>query len=63
MRPVLRLAEERAVLHKFKWETCEGLEGKGSDPGSPRFTFDHGGLGVLSPSAEHRRHTRRIAIC
>jgi len=61
MRPVLSLPEERVVLHKVSWESYERLAAEDSDPSSPRFTIDHRELTVVNPSAEHGRHSRRIA--
>jgi YihY family inner membrane protein len=61
MRPVLNLPEQRVVLHNVSWETYERLLAEHSDLSSPRFTFDHGELEIMSPSAEHECHSRRIA--
>jgi YihY family inner membrane protein len=61
MRPVLSLPEERIVLHNVSWETYERLLAEHSDITSPRFTFDHGELEIMSPSAEHERLSLRIA--
>jgi YihY family inner membrane protein len=59
--PVLSLPEQRVVLRNVSWETYERLLGEHSDSSAPRFTFDHGELEIMSPSAEHERQNRRIA--
>jgi len=61
MRTVPSLPEQRVVLHNVSWETYERLLAERGDCGAPRFAFDHGELEIMSPSAEHERHNRRIA--
>lgn len=61
MRAVLSLPEQRVVLHNVSWETYERLLAEHSDCSSPRFTFDHGELEIVTLSAEHERYSVRIA--
>jgi len=59
MQTVLTLPEQRVVLHNVSWETYERLLAEHT--GSPRFTFDHGELEIVTLSAEHERPGQRIA--
>jgi Uma2 family endonuclease len=61
MQPVLTLPEHRVVLHNVSWETYERLLAEHSNCSSPRFTFDHGELEIVTLSAEHERADQRIA--
>jgi Uma2 family endonuclease len=61
MREVLSLPEQRVVLHNVSWETYERILAEHSDCSSPRFTFDHGELEIVTLSAEHERYSVRIA--
>jgi Uma2 family endonuclease len=61
MRTVLSPPEQRVVLHNISWETYERLLVEHSDCSSPRFTFDHGELEIVTLSAEHERYSIRIA--
>lgn len=60
MPDVMTLAEQRVVLHNVSWETYERILLEHVDSSLPRFTFDHGELEIMSPSAEHERYSRRI---
>ncbi len=61
MRTVLSPPEQRVVLHNVSWETYERLLTEHINRSSPRFTFDHGELEIVTLSAEHERYDRRIA--
>jgi Uma2 family endonuclease len=61
MPPVLSPPEQRVVLHNVSWETYERILAEHSDCSSPRFTFDHGELEIVTLSAEHERYSLRIA--
>jgi Uma2 family endonuclease len=61
MGTVLTLPEQRVVLHNVSWETYERLLAEHIDCRSPRFTFDHGELEIVTLSAEHERPSERIA--
>jgi Uma2 family endonuclease len=61
MPPVLSPPEQRVVLHNVSWETYERLLAEHIDCSSPRFTFDHGELEIMTLSPEHERYNRRIA--
>ena len=56
MRTVLTLPEQRVVLHNVSWETYERLLNEHDGCRSPRFTFDHGELEIVTLSAEHERY-------
>jgi Uma2 family endonuclease len=60
MPGVMTPAEQRVVLHNASWETYERILSEHINSSSPRFTFDHGELEIMSPSAEHERYSRRI---
>jgi Uma2 family endonuclease len=60
MRTVLTLPEQRVVLHNVSWETYERLLAEHNECRSPRFTFDHGELEIVTLSAEHERYDLRI---
>ena len=55
MPTVLGLPEQRVVLHNVSWETYERILAEHIDCSSPRFTFDHGELEIVTLSAEHER--------
>jgi len=61
VRTVLTLPEQRVVLHNVSWETYERILAEHNDCRSPRFTFDHGELEIVTLSAEHERPSERIA--
>jgi Uma2 family endonuclease len=61
MPPVLSPPEQRVVLHNVSWETYERLLAEHIDCSSPRFTFDHGELEIVTLSPEHERYSLRIA--
>ena len=61
MRTVLTPPEQRVVLHNVSWETYERILAEHTDCRSPRFTFDHGELEIVTLSAEHERPSERIA--
>ena len=61
MRAVLSPPEQRVVLHNVSWETYERILAEHSNCSSPRFTFDHGELEIVTLSAEHERYSVRIA--
>jgi len=61
MRAVLSLPEQRVVLRNVSWQTYVRLLSEHAESTSPRLTFDHGGLEIMSPSAEHERYNLRIA--
>jgi Uma2 family endonuclease len=61
MRAVLSLPEQRVVLRNVSWETYVRLLSEHAESSSPRLTFDHGELEIMSPSAEHERYNLRIA--
>jgi len=61
MPSALSPPEQRVVLHNVSWETYERVLAEHIDCSSPRFTFDHGELEIVTLSAEQERYNRRIA--
>ncbi|MDP9372688.1 MAG: Uma2 family endonuclease [Chloroflexota bacterium] len=53
--------EQRILLRNVKWETYERLLADLADSAAPRLTFDRGTLEIMSPTAEHEKHNRRLA--
>jgi Uma2 family endonuclease len=53
--------EQRVLLHNVSWETYERLLADLADSAAPRLTFDRGTLEIMSPTAEHEKHNRRLA--
>jgi Uma2 family endonuclease len=53
MTTMLRLPEQRVVLHNITWELYESLLSANRDSSAPRFTYDRGELEIVSPSMEH----------
>jgi Uma2 family endonuclease len=60
MPGVMTPAEQRVILHNLSWETYERILSESVNSSVPRFTFDHGELEIMSPSAEPERYSRRI---
>jgi Uma2 family endonuclease len=60
MRAVLSPPEQRVVLHNVSWETYERLLAEHIDCSSPRLTFDHGELEIVTLSPEHERYSLGI---
>jgi Uma2 family endonuclease len=61
MPTVLNPAEQRVLLRNVSWETYERLLQENLDNSSPRFTYDHGVLEIMSPSAEHEWYNRLLS--
>jgi Uma2 family endonuclease len=54
--------EQRLVLHGVSWDTYESLLADHLNSSVPHFTYDRGELEILSPSAEHERDNRKLAL-
>lgn len=54
--------EQRVVLRSVSWDTYEHILADRLDSSAPRFTYDRGVLEILSPSSEHERYNRTIAL-
>jgi Uma2 family endonuclease len=61
MPAILSPPEQRVVLRDVSWETYERLLAELADSSSPRLTFDHGDLEIMSPHAEHERYNVKLA--
>jgi len=62
MATVVSSPEQRIVLRNVSWETYERLLADHLDSSSPHFTYDEGTLEIMSPSTEHERINRSIAM-
>ncbi len=50
------------VLENVSWQTYENLLADLVDSSAPRLTYDRGVLEIMSPSAEHERLNRTLAL-
>lgn len=55
-------AEERVVLTGVRWSTYESLLADTVDRNIPRMTYDEGVLELMTPSSEHERVNRILAL-
>jgi Uma2 family endonuclease len=62
MAIVLSPPEQRIILRGVSWETYEHLLADHVSSSAPRFTYDRGMLEIMSPSPEHERLNRSIAL-
>ncbi len=62
MQAVKSPAEQRMLLRNVSWETYERLIAEREERRKPRFFYDRGVLELMSPSSEHDRISRIIAI-
>ena len=62
MATVLRPPEQKIILQGVSWETYERLLADLQDSSAPRLTYDRGTLEIMSPSGEHERYNRTIAL-
>lgn len=54
--------DQRVILHGVAWDTYERLLADHVNSSAPRFTYDRGELEILSPSPEHERDNRKLAL-
>jgi Uma2 family endonuclease len=62
MVTVLNLPEQKVILTGVSWNTYERLLVDLENQSAPRLTFDRGSLEIMSPSGEHERYNRTIAL-
>lgn len=62
METVKRPAGQTVILHGVSWETYESLLADHRDRSAPRFAYDGGELEILSPSPEHEKLNRGLAL-
>lgn len=62
METVKSPAEGRVLLHNVSWETYERLIDEREERSVPRFFYDRGELEIMSPSIEHDRISRIVAL-
>jgi Uma2 family endonuclease len=55
-------AEGRVILRNVSWETYERLLAEREESRVPRFFYDRGLLEIVSPSSEHDRISRIVAL-
>jgi Uma2 family endonuclease len=59
---VLSPPEQKVILTGVSWDTYERLLSDLENQSVPRLTFDRGLLEIMSPSSEHERYNRTIAL-
>ncbi len=59
---MLDSAEPSVVLENVSWQTYENLLADLADSSAPRLTYDRGVLEIMSPSVEHERLNRTLAL-
>jgi Uma2 family endonuclease len=62
VEPVKSPAEGRVLLRNVSWETYERLIDEREERSVPRFFYDRGELEIVSPSFEHDRISRIVAL-
>lgn len=62
MEAVKSSAEGRVLLRNVSWETYERLIDEREERSVPRFFYDRGELEIMSPSTEHDRVSRILAL-
>jgi len=62
MVTVLSPPEQRIVLYNVSWQTYECLLRDYENSSSPRLTYDHGILEIMSPFSEHESYCRFIDL-
>ena len=62
METIKRPAGQTVILHGVSWETYASLLADHRDRSAPRFAYDRGELEILSPSPEHEKLNRGLAL-
>ncbi|MCI0489585.1 MAG: Uma2 family endonuclease [Blastocatellia bacterium] len=62
MATILNPVEQKLILRNISWETYERLLADHASSSAPRFTYDRGVLEIMSPSPDHERANRAIAL-
>jgi len=62
MATLQKSPEPSVVLENVSWRTYENLLADLADSSAPRLTYDRGVLEIMSPSAEHERLNRTLAL-
>jgi Uma2 family endonuclease len=62
MATVLSPPEQKVILTGVSWNTYEQLLADLENQSAPRLTFDRGLLEIISPSSEHERYNRTLAL-
>jgi Uma2 family endonuclease len=62
MATVLSPPEQRVLLTGVSWNTYERLLTDLENQSAPRLTYDRGLLEIMSPSGEHERYNRAVAL-
>jgi Uma2 family endonuclease len=60
--PPLGVREQRVLMRNVSWETYEGLLAANVDSSSPRMSYDHGVLEIMSPSLTHENLKEILAM-
>jgi Uma2 family endonuclease len=62
MAAPLSQSEDTVVLRNISWRTYEDLLCDFQDYSAPRLAYDRGVLEIMSPSPEHERYNRAVAL-
>jgi Uma2 family endonuclease len=62
MATVLSPPEQKVILTGVSWNTYEQLLADLENQSAPRLSFDRGLLEIMSPSSEHERYNRTVAL-
>lgn len=62
MDTIKRPAGQTVILRGVGWETYESLLADHKDRSAPRFAYDCGELEIVSPSPEHEKLNRGLAL-
>jgi Uma2 family endonuclease len=62
MATPLSQSEDTVILRNISWKTYEDLLTDFRDLSAPRLAFDRGVLEIMSPSPEHEKYNRALAL-
>jgi|SRR5215471_5406854 len=62
MAAPLSQSEDSVILRNVSWRTYEDLLSDLANQSAPRLAFDRGALEIMSPTPEHEKYNRTIAL-
>ena len=62
MATVVKLPEQKIILHGVSWETYERLRAEHDEHSGIHFTYDGGTLEIMAPSPRHEKPNRTLAF-
>jgi Uma2 family endonuclease len=62
MATPLSQSEDSVILRSISWKTYEDLLSDFENQSAPRLAFDRGVLEIMSPSPEHEKYNRALAL-